>query len=56
MATALAFVRPREAARLGPATRTALIEPEIAPRYEDLLAWRDRIYARHRVSRRPTKA
>jgi glutathione S-transferase len=34
--------------RLGPATREAWTNPELAAAYPDLVAWRDRLYQRHR--------
>lgn len=34
--------------RLGPASRRAWTNPELAAEYSDLIAWRDRLYARHR--------
>jgi glutathione S-transferase len=39
-------IRPPEhrAIRLGPAARAAWTQPELAHRFEDLLAWRDRLY------------
>ncbi|HWO12070.1 MAG TPA: glutathione S-transferase N-terminal domain-containing protein [Polyangiaceae bacterium] len=33
---------------LGPATRAAWTQPELAAAYADLIAWRDRLYERHR--------
>lgn len=34
--------------RLGPATRRAWSRPELAEEYDDLIAWRDQLYATHR--------
>jgi glutathione S-transferase len=34
--------------RLGPASREAWTNPRLAADYADLVAWRDRLYARHR--------
>jgi glutathione S-transferase len=34
--------------RIGPATRAAWTDPELAAAYPDLVAWRDRIYDRYR--------
>jgi glutathione S-transferase len=33
---------------MGPATRRIWRNPELTAQYEDLLTWRDRIFARHR--------
>jgi glutathione S-transferase len=50
MGCALQFVSPIElhGARLGAATRGCWAEPELAREYADVIAWRDRLYARHR--------
>ncbi|HEU4577701.1 MAG TPA: glutathione S-transferase [Polyangiaceae bacterium] len=40
--------------RIGPATRRAWTQRELANTYSDLIAWRDRLYERHR--RRPAAA
>lgn len=47
-ATALTFVSPpgRTWLRLGAAARRAWQEPELAERFADLVAWRDRVYGR----------
>ena len=47
---ALQFVAPIDlkGVRLGPATRAAWTESELSARFADVLAWRDRVYARHR--------
>ena len=37
--------------RLGPAWRRAWTLPELARQFEDFLAWRDELYARHRKDR-----
>lgn len=37
--------------RLAPATRGAWTVPELAARFEDVVAWRDRLYAAHRARR-----
>ncbi len=48
-AQALAFVRPPEGALpLGPGSREAYTDPYVAAVSEDLLAWRDALYARFR--------
>jgi glutathione S-transferase len=33
---------------LGPATRAVWTQPELAAEFSDLVAWRDRLYERHR--------
>jgi glutathione S-transferase len=50
LAVALQPVRPvsDEYLRLGPATRQAWTEPELAEQFADLLSWRDELYERHR--------
>ena len=50
MATSLQFILPVDDRyiALGPATRDAWTHPTLASEYADLLAWRDRLYARHR--------
>lgn len=50
MAVALQFVSPvaDEFIRLGERSRAAWTEPELSKTFGDLLAWRDRVYARHR--------
>lgn len=50
VASAMQFVAPIafSGMRLGEATRAAWTEIDLARRYDDLVAWRDRIYARHR--------
>jgi glutathione S-transferase len=51
MAAALQFVEPVDDPhiRLGPVSRTLWREPPLAERHPELLAWRDRLYARHRA-------
>lgn len=44
-ATALAFVRPHAEAPLGPRSRVAWTEPDLAETYADLLGWRDAVVA-----------
>ncbi|HWB77605.1 MAG TPA: glutathione S-transferase N-terminal domain-containing protein [Nannocystaceae bacterium] len=45
MAQVLAFVDPPTThLRLGEGARATFHDPEVAPRYVDLLAWRDRLY------------
>ena len=50
LAVALQPVRPvgDQHLRLGPGTRQAWTEPELAEEFADLLAWRDRLYDEHR--------
>lgn len=49
MAAAMQYVLPVEGfIRLGPAERRAWSEPELADRFRGLVAWRDRLYSRHR--------
>lgn len=50
MATTLQFVRPLQTgiAPLGPATRRAWTDLELAGEYTDLLEWRDQLYASDR--------
>lgn len=48
LAAALHAVRPRDASPVGPATRTAWTEEAIAGEFNDLLMWRDALYAKHR--------
>lgn len=45
LAWALVFVRPHERQRIAPAAARCWTEPELAERYADLLAWRDRVLA-----------
>jgi glutathione S-transferase len=39
--------------RLGSATRTAWTQPDLAAAFSDLVAWRDRLYQRHRRAGAP---
>jgi glutathione S-transferase len=48
IAASLQAVRPRKKAPLGAATREVWDDAQLAADYEDLLAWRDKIYAKHR--------
>jgi glutathione S-transferase len=50
MATSLQFILPvaDRYIALGPATREAWTHPALASEYADLLAWRDRLYAKRR--------
>jgi glutathione S-transferase len=45
----LAFVSPpTKGLRIGNASRRTCSSPGLAARYQDLLAWRDAVYERHR--------
>jgi glutathione S-transferase len=48
MAASLQTLRVRKRAPLGPGTRAIWENTEVARDYEDLLAWRDTLYAKHR--------
>jgi glutathione S-transferase len=48
VATSLQALRPHVSAPLGPATREGWTSARLAADYEDLLAWRDSIYEKHR--------
>lgn len=48
LATMLQAVRPHDGAALGPGRREAWTMPGLAAEFEDLLAWRDGVVARHR--------
>ncbi|MCL2778597.1 MAG: glutathione S-transferase N-terminal domain-containing protein [Polyangiaceae bacterium] len=48
IASALASVRPTDRAPIGPATRAIWTNERVAESFEDLLMWRDAIYAKHR--------
>lgn len=48
IAAALRAVRPESRAAIGPATRAAWSDDALAREFEDLLMWRDAIYAKHR--------
>jgi glutathione S-transferase len=54
VASSLQFILPvaDRYIALGPATREAWTHPTLASEYADLLAWRDRLYARQRQSSR----
>ena len=53
MAQVLGFVAPpARGLRIGRNNREAFHDPELAPRYADLVAWRDALYEAHR----PTSA
>jgi glutathione S-transferase len=47
MALALQLVLPLPGTPLGPASLITSTEPELAGEYADVLAWRDRLHARH---------
>jgi len=46
MATALNFVDPHPSLNVGPHTRDAFYNQRLATDYEELIAWRDRVYER----------
>lgn len=48
LASSLQVLRPRSESALGPATRAAWTNEPLAEEFEDLLAWRDTVYAKHR--------
>lgn len=48
LASSLQVLRPRSEMALGPATREAWTNPKLADEFEDLVAWRDTVYAKHR--------
>jgi len=48
IASALHTLRPTTQSDLGPATRAAWTNEPLAREFEDLLMWRDAIYAKHR--------
>lgn len=51
LSQALVFVAPPASGlRIGRATRRAFTDEELARKFADLLAWRDRLYAAHRGS------
>jgi glutathione S-transferase len=58
MATSLQFVAPVDERyiRLGRASRKAWSEPALSARYADLVAWRDRLYERHRETKASERA
>jgi glutathione S-transferase len=49
MASSLQTLRARKGSPLGPATREAWENAALAADFEDLLAWRDEVYAKHRT-------
>ncbi len=51
MAQVLVFVHPPDPTflRSGPINRSLFGDPELVKRYGDLVAWRDDLYARHRL-------
>jgi len=49
IAASLQVLRPRAKSNLGPATKEAWTNDRAAKAYEDLLEWRDAIYAKHRL-------
>ena len=49
MASSLQTLRARKGAALGPATRAVWENAAMAADFEDLLAWRDGLYAKHRA-------
>ncbi|MEO6420132.1 MAG: glutathione S-transferase family protein [Polyangiaceae bacterium] len=53
MASTLQTIKPVDDRfiRLGPGLREAWTRPALVARYEDLLAWRDRIFEKHRAPR-----
>ena len=51
MASSLQTLRARKGAPIGPATREVWENVALAREFEDLLAWRDALYAKHRPSR-----
>ena len=48
VAASLQVLRPRASSSLGPGTRAIWSHEDLAADYEDLLAWRDRLYRQHR--------
>ena len=48
LASSLQVLRPRSEMALGPATREAWTNETLADDFEDLVAWRDTVYAKHR--------
>lgn len=47
IATALQALRPHASARLGPGTAASWTHEDVARSFEDLVSWRDTIYAKH---------
>lgn len=50
LASALQVLRPRAEMAIGAATRDAWTNEKLADEFEDLVAWRDTVYAKHRAS------
>lgn len=50
IAAALRAVRPEPSAPFGPGTREIWSNESLAAEFEDLLAWRDALYAKHRAA------
>jgi len=50
LASSLQVLRPRMEMTIGPATREAWTNEKLADEFEDLVAWRDTVYAKHRSS------
>ena len=48
IAASLQALVPRARAPFGPGTRAVWENPALAREYEDLVAWRDDVYAKHR--------
>ncbi len=48
LASTMQLLKPRAEAKLGPATREMWTNEKLADEFEDLVAWRDTIYAKHR--------
>lgn len=48
----IAAIRPHASSRLGPASFEAWHAPHLAEEYDDLLQWRDAMFAQHRPTRR----
>lgn len=50
LASSLQVLMPRMESPLGPATREAWTNEKLSEEFDDLLAWRDTVYAKHRSS------
>lgn len=50
LASALQALAPRRESPFGPAVRDVWTSEELAEEFDDLLAWRDTVYAKHRSS------
>ncbi len=48
LASTMQLLKPRAESKLGPATREMWTNEKLADEFEDLVAWRDTIYAKHR--------